>query len=79
MEIYVCPCGGVTVSVSDGTDSSTQVPAARGAWVPVVLSYYDRHSMLLPFVDLALLAFPSAESPHVWLLGAQVCSLPGYE
>jgi hypothetical protein len=46
MEIYVCPCGGVTMSVSDGTDSSTQMPAARGAWVPVVLSYYDRHSML---------------------------------
>jgi hypothetical protein len=29
---YACPHGGVTVSVSDGTDSSTQVTAARGVW-----------------------------------------------
>jgi hypothetical protein len=66
---YACPHGGVTVSVSDGTDSSTQVTAARGVWVHVVLSYHVRHSMLSPFVGLALLTFPGAESLRVWLLG----------
>jgi hypothetical protein len=60
---YVCPRGGAIVSVSDGIDSSTRVPATMGAWVPIVQSYHARHSMMLPFMGLALLAFPDAESP----------------
>jgi hypothetical protein len=55
---YACPHGGATVSVGDGMDFSTRVLAARGAWVPVVLSYRARHSMLLPFVGLALVGGP---------------------
>jgi hypothetical protein len=35
--------------------------------------------MPLPFVGPTLLAFPGAESPGAWLLGAQVHSQPGYE
>jgi hypothetical protein len=51
------------VSAGEGTYFSIRVPAARGVWVPVVLSYHGRHSMLLPSVGLALSAFPDAESP----------------
>jgi hypothetical protein len=57
------------VTASDGIDANTRVCAARGAWVSVVLSYHARHSMMLPLVGPTLLAFPSAESPQVWLLG----------
>jgi hypothetical protein len=67
------------VSVGEGMNFSTRVPVARGAWVSVVLSYHASHSMLLPFMGPALLAFPSAESPQVWLLEARVPSLLGYE
>jgi hypothetical protein len=51
----------------------------RGAWVSAVLSYHARYSILIPFVGPSLQAFPSAESPRVWLLGARVHSLLGYE
>jgi hypothetical protein len=44
-------------------DFSTRVPAARGAWVPVVLSYRARHSMLLPFMGPTLPAFPLPKVP----------------
>jgi hypothetical protein len=37
------------MSVGDGTDSSTRVPTARGAWVPAAVSFHARHSMPLPF------------------------------
>jgi hypothetical protein len=63
--IYVCPRGGATVSVGDGMDSNTRVPAVRGSWVPVVLSYHARHSMMLPFMGLALTTFLGAETPWV--------------
>jgi hypothetical protein len=51
------------VSVGDGTDPSTQVPVGKSAWVPTVLSYHGRLSMLLPFLGPALIAFPGVESP----------------
>jgi hypothetical protein len=76
---YVCPHGGVTVSVSDGMDCSTQVSPARSMWVHVVLSYHARDSMLLPFMRWAPISFPGAKSPRVWLPRAQVRSQPGYE
>jgi hypothetical protein len=53
------------VSVGDGMDSNTQVPAVRGSWVPVALSYHARHSMMLPFMGLALTTFLGAETPWV--------------
>jgi hypothetical protein len=31
------------MSGGNGIDASTPVPAASGAWVPVVLSYHPRH------------------------------------
>jgi hypothetical protein len=40
---YVCPHGGAPLLVGDGMDFSTQVPAAKGAWVSIVLSYHARH------------------------------------
>jgi hypothetical protein len=40
---YACFYGGVVVSGGDGTDSSTQVPAVRHAWVTVATSYRTRH------------------------------------
>jgi hypothetical protein len=67
------------VSGSAGMNFSTKVPAARGMWVPAVLSYHARQSMLPPFVGPTLLAFPGAEGLWVRLLGARVCSLLGYE
>jgi hypothetical protein len=32
------------MSEGDGMDSSTRVPTARHAWVPVATSYHARHS-----------------------------------
>jgi hypothetical protein len=40
---YVCFFARVTMSGGDVMDFSTQVPAASGSWVPVILSYYTRH------------------------------------
>jgi hypothetical protein len=40
---YMCSFGGVAMSSGDETDSSTQVSAARHAWVPVAMSYHARH------------------------------------
>jgi hypothetical protein len=40
---YVCSFGGVAMSGSDGMSSSTQVPAARHMWVPMVMSCRVRH------------------------------------
>jgi hypothetical protein len=37
---YACSCGGVDMSGGDGTGSSTQVPSARCAWVPMTMSYH---------------------------------------
>jgi hypothetical protein len=76
---YACPRGKANVLVGDEMDSTTRVPAARGVWVSTTLSYHARHSMLLPFMGPALLAFSDAESPRVRLLGPRVRSLLGYE
>jgi hypothetical protein len=43
-ENYVCSCGGVAMSGSDETDSSTQVHAIRCVWVPVAMSCRARHA-----------------------------------
>jgi hypothetical protein len=40
---YACSFGRATVLDGDGMGSSTQVPTAKCAWVPVVLSYHARH------------------------------------
>jgi hypothetical protein len=42
-DYYACSLGGVAVPGSDGTDSNTQVPTARHAWVPVATSCRARH------------------------------------
>jgi hypothetical protein len=76
---YAYPRGGATMLVGDGMDSRTRVSATMGAWVPVVLSYNARQSVVLPFMGPALLAYPGAESPWVSLLGAWVRSLMGYK
>jgi hypothetical protein len=39
---YACACGGVTISNSDRTVSSTQVSAVRCKWVLVATSCGDR-------------------------------------
>jgi hypothetical protein len=54
------------MSDGDGTDPSTRVPTARGAWVHAVMSCHARHLILLPLMGPALSAFPSVKS----LLGA---------
>jgi hypothetical protein len=56
----------------DGMDSSTQLPVVSCVWVPAALSYHARLSMLLPFMDLALIPSPGTESPRAWLLRARV-------
>jgi hypothetical protein len=40
---YACPFRRVAMSGGDGMNFSTRVPAARGMWVPAVLSYHARH------------------------------------
>jgi hypothetical protein len=50
------------VSDGDRMGSSTQVPDARCAWVPAVMSYHAKHSMMLSPEDLALVALPIFES-----------------
>jgi hypothetical protein len=42
-----------------------QVLVVRCAWVPVALSYHDRHSMSLSPEDPAPVVLPGTESPRV--------------
>jgi hypothetical protein len=39
---YACLRGGIAMLDDDGTGSSTQVPSARCAWIPVATSYHVR-------------------------------------
>jgi hypothetical protein len=76
---YACSFCGAAMSGDDGTDSSTEVPTVRCAWVPAALSYHARHLMLLSPEDSALVSLPDTESPWVRLLGTRVYFEPGHE
>jgi hypothetical protein len=49
----------------DGKDSSTSACCQVCVWVPVALSYHDRHSMSLSPEDPAPVVLPGTESPWV--------------
>jgi hypothetical protein len=70
---YTCSCGGVIVSDGDGMDSNTQVSVVRCTWVPVVMSYRDRHLMPLFPEDLAPAPLLDTEKPP-----GRNCRGPGY-
>jgi hypothetical protein len=70
---YACSCG-VIVSDGDGMDSNTQVSVVRCTWVPVVMSYRDRHLMPLFPEDPAPAALLDTEKPP----GATVGGLGTY-
>jgi hypothetical protein len=57
------------MSGDDGVDFSTQVPVVRCAWVPVVMTHYARHSMLLSPKDPAPAALPSTKKPPDMTVG----------
>jgi hypothetical protein len=76
---YVCTLGRAAMSDGDGIDLNTRVPATRGVWVPMVLSYHGRHLMMLPLIGPVLSISPGAEYPQVRLLGARARPQSFYE